>query len=480
MASRRAASTSRSASRRVARAASAAASASRSSARRASVAAFSSSTFAVAAASSPCSASSSRVSSRSCWAASSAISASRSATRVESSATGTSSSASASRACRRRARRSARSADSAPVVRTRSRRCATPSAADRAAQTRRASSSRRSVRFGQRLLGGLALAGDALERALRAVPRGAGDVGLALGVLQRRVPGAHGVARELPASLVDLALQALVQLRGLGLALERAQPRARLALDVQRAVEVRLRALQLELGAAAALAVLAEAGGLLDEQPAVARAGGDDRLDAALGHDGVHLLAQAGVAEDLQHVDEAAARAVEPVLAVARAVEPPEDGDLADREVDRAVRVVEDELDLGRRARLHAATAAEDDVLHRLPAHRERRLLAHRPEHRVGDVGLARAVGADDDRHPGPELHARAVRERLEALHGDRPQVHQLAASATGRSSSAARAASCSAAFFERPRPRPTSSSATRATTSKIRSCGGPISSATS
>ena len=334
--------------------------------------------------------------------------------------------------------------------------------------------------LGQRLLGGLALAGDALERALRAVPRGAGDVRLALGVLQRRVPGAHGVARELPAGLVDLALQALVQLRGLGLALERAQPRARLALDVQRAVEVRLRALQLELGAAAALAVLAEAGGLLDEQPAVARAGGDDRLDAALGHDGVHLLAQAGVAEDLQHVDEAAARAVEPVLAIARAVEPPEDGDLADREVDRAVRVVEDELDLRRRARLHAATAAEDDVLHRLPAHRERRLLAHRPEHRVGDVGLARAVGADDDRHPGPELHARAVRERLEALHRDRPQVHQLAASATGRSSSAARAASCSAAFFERPRPRPTSSSATRATTSKIRSCGGPISSATS
>ena len=480
MASRRAASTSRSASRRVARAASAAASASRSSARRASVAAFSSSTFAVAAASSPCSASSSRVSSRSCWAASSAISASRSATRVESSATGTSSSASASRACRRRARRSARSADSAPVVRTRSRRWRDPvgggprrpDAAGELLAPLRA--------LGQRLLGGLALAGDALERALRAVPRGAGDVGLALGALQRRAPGAHGVARELPAGLVDLALQALVQLRGLGLALERAQPRARLALDVERAVEVRLRALQLELGAAAALAVLAEAGGLLDEQPAVARAGGDDRLDAALGHDGVHLLAQAGVAEDLQHVDEAAARAVEPVLAVARAVEPPEDGDLADREVDRAVRVVEDELDLRRRARLHAATAAEDDVLHRLPAHRERRLLAHRPEHRVGDVGLARAVGADDDRHPGPELHARAVRERLEALHGDRPQVHQLAASATGRSSSAARAASCSAAFFERPRPRPTSSSATRATTSKIRSCGGPISSATS
>jgi hypothetical protein len=63
----------------------------------------------------------------------------------------------------------------------------------------------------------------------------------------------------------------------------------------------------------------------------------------------VHLLAEAGVAEDLEHVDESAARAVEPVLAVARAVQPPEDGDLADGQVDRAVRVVEDELDLCRR-----------------------------------------------------------------------------------------------------------------------------------
>jgi hypothetical protein len=217
---------------------------------------------------------------------------------------------------------------------------------------------------------------SAPSRAARATSGGraaAGSAaGRALGLLQRRVPRAHGVARELPARLVDLALQTLVQLGGLGLALERAQPGARLAFDVERAVEVRLRALELELGATAALPMLAEAGGLLDEQPAVARTRRDDRLDAPLGDDGVHLLAQTRVAEDLEDVDEPAARAVEPVLAVARAVQPPEDGDLADREVDRAVRVVEDELDLRRRARLDAAAAAEDDVLHRLPAHRER------------------------------------------------------------------------------------------------------------
>ncbi|HVL31166.1 MAG TPA: AAA family ATPase, partial [Solirubrobacteraceae bacterium] len=72
---------------------------------------------------------------------------------------------------------------------------------------------------------------------------------------------------------------------GLGLALERAQPRARLALDVERAVEVVLRALELELGAAPPLAVLAQARGLLDEHPPVLRLRGDDRLDAALRDD---------------------------------------------------------------------------------------------------------------------------------------------------------------------------------------------------
>ncbi len=59
-------------------------------------------------------------------------------------------------------------------------------------------------------------------------------------------------------------------------------------------------------------------------------------------------------------------------------------------------RVVEDDLDLGRAARLDAAAAPEDDVLHRLAADGERRLLAHRPQHGVGDVRLARAVGPDD------------------------------------------------------------------------------------
>ena len=122
-----------------------------------------------------------------------------------------------------------------------------------------------------------------------------------------------------------------MHLRGLGLALERPQSRARLALHVQRTVEIVLRAVELELGAAAALAVLAQAGGLLDQQPPVARLGGDDRLDAPLGDDRVGLLAKAGVRQRLDDVRQPAARAVEPVLALAAAIQAPDDRQLRHR-----------------------------------------------------------------------------------------------------------------------------------------------------
>ena len=92
---------------------------------------------------------------------------------------------------------------------------------------------------------------------------------------------------------------------GLRLALQRAQPAARLALDVEGPVEVVLGALELQLGAAAALAVLAEPGGLLDQQAAVARLGVDDLLDPALADHRVHLAAEVRVGEHLDHVGRA-------------------------------------------------------------------------------------------------------------------------------------------------------------------------------
>ncbi len=279
---------------------------------------------------------------------------------------------------------------------------------------------------GQRLFRGLAAHAHGDELRLDRLGGGAGSRDGGLGPRQCGPRGASTVAGEGPARLVALALDALVQLGGLGLALQRLQPCPRLALDVQRAIQVVLRALELELRATAALAVLAEPGRLLDQHPPVARLGGDDRLDAALGDDGVHLLAEARVGEDLDHVDEPALGAVDAVLALPRAVQPPQDRDLADRQVQPTGGVVEHDLDLGLGSRLDAAGTREDHVLHRLAANGQGRLLAHRPQHRVGDIGLARAVGPDDHRHAGREGQPRAVGEGLEALQGDRAQVHAI------------------------------------------------------
>jgi len=66
------------------------------------------------------------------------------------------------------------------------------------------------------------------------------------------------------------------------LKLDRTQENLDRALDVERAVEVLLGAIELQLGAAAALSVLAEPGRLLDQQPALARLGEHDLLDPPL------------------------------------------------------------------------------------------------------------------------------------------------------------------------------------------------------
>ncbi len=232
---------------------------------------------------------------------------------------------------------------------------------------------------GQGLLGGLAPGGDRLDLLLHRGPPLPRLRRLGLGGGQRLALGPHVVADELPARLERLALQPGVELGRLGLALERTQPGARLALDVERAVEVVLGAGELELGATPALAVLAQAGGLLDQQAPVARLGGHERLDPALGDDRVHLLAQAGVREHLDHVDQPAARAGEAVLALARC------GRAAAGSRPRAwrgrasPRCRRARARPRRRGRPGARRAAEDHVLHRLAAHGDRRLLARAP-----------------------------------------------------------------------------------------------------
>src|SRR5215211_4387873 len=214
-----------------------------------------------------------------------------------------------------------------------------------------------------------------------------------------------------------------MDVRRLRLTLQRAQPAAGLPLDVERPVEVVLGALQLELGAPAPPAVLAEARRLLDQQPPLARTRVDDLLHSALTDHRVHLVTEVGVGQRLDHVDQATPGPVEAIFALAVAAKPPADGDLGEL-AGCAFPVVEDDLYLRVTAGGFAVSAREDHVLHRLATDRQRTLLAQGPENCVGDVGLAAPVWADDDAHAGRELQPSAFGERLEPLDGDRAQMH--------------------------------------------------------
>ena len=229
-------------------------------------------------------------------------------------------------------------------------------------------------------------------------------------------------------------------LRALGrgrLQRQRAQPLAHLVLDVARPLDLRRDARELQLGAVPAPLELAEAGRLLDERAPILGPRGEDGVDLALRDDRVHRAAEPDVGEQLDEVGAPHRRAVDEVLPLAAAHEAALDRDLAEVELlaEAAVLVVEDELDLAVLGRRPVAAAGEEDVVGLLGAHLGRRQRARRPDDRVGDVRLPRAVRSDHDRDPGLEGHLDRVGERLEAAQLDAPQVHaraRLAVAADG------------------------------------------------
>ena len=218
------------------------------------------------------------------------------------------------------------------------------------------------VARGEALLGGAAALAHLGQALLDRGPLGARLLGGHLRRSRSILAEAQFLGDQPAAQLELLALDPRAQLGRLRLALQRPQSRPRLALQVERPVEVVARGAQLQLGAAAALAVLAEAGRLLDQQAPLARLGVDDRLDPALADHRVHLAAEVGVGEDLDHVDEAAAGAVQPVDAVAGAVEAALDRDLGELGRGAPLGVVDHDLDLG--------GAAPADALRRRPRSR--------------------------------------------------------------------------------------------------------------
>src|SRR5439155_24961198 len=142
-----------------------------------------------------------------------------------------------------------------------------------------------------------------------------------LGLGQLLTDGKQRVLAQAAPELEALALEPRMKLGRLRLPFQRPEMRTRLAFDVQRPVEVVLGAPKFELSPVPAPPVLAQPGGLLDQDGPVVRLRVDDLLDPALADDRVHLLAKAAVGEDLEDVDQTAAGAVQAVAAFTRAIQ---------------------------------------------------------------------------------------------------------------------------------------------------------------
>ena len=141
----------------------------------------------------------------------------------------------------------------------------------------------------------------------------------------------------------------------LGLPAERLELAAQLDGEVLHAGEVGLHRVELAERLLLALAVLEDAGGLLDEAAALLRAGAQHGVELALADDDVHLAADARVGEQLLDVEQPARLAVDRVLRAAVAEHGPRDRDLGVVDRQRAVGVVDGEDDLGPAQRRPAA-----------------------------------------------------------------------------------------------------------------------------
>ena len=234
-------------------------------------------------------------------------------------------------------------------------------------------------------------------------------------LLLQRGGGADEVVGEQPgAGVADVGLYGGRAPGDLGLSPERLELAADLAEQVAQPGQVAVGRVELAERLLLALAVLEDAGGLLDEPTTVLGGRVQDRVELALPDDHVHLPADARVREELLHVEQPAVVSVDRVFRPAVAEHGPADRHLGVLDRERAVGVVDGQQHLGASERGAARRTGEDDVLHLAAAQGLGALLAHHPGQRVDDVGLAGTVGADDAGDARLELQGRRRGERLE------------------------------------------------------------------
>jgi hypothetical protein len=281
----------------------------------------------------------------------------------------------------------------------------------------------------------LAAAGGVRELLLRAVPLGEQVLELRiaalLGVVGGRAPLLrcadllvdpgevdHGDRRL---QRGDLAAQLLGALGGGRLERQRPQPLLHFGLDVPRALDVLRDPRELELGTMAATLELPEPSGFLDERASLLGLRGQDLLDLALRDHRARGAAEPDVGKQLHEVEAPDGSTVDEVLALAAAVQASHDRNLRKRQLrNRAVLVVEDELDLAVLGWLAPAGARVEDVVGLLGAELARAQAPRRPQECVGDVRFPGPVRPDDHGDARLEADLDRIREGLEAADADR------------------------------------------------------------
>ena len=190
-------------------------------------------------------------------------------------------------------------------------------------------------------------------RGAASVSRACGDLGLDLLaardqdrlvghlLLQRGARGDQVVGQQPGAGVADVGLHGRGPAGHLGLPAERLELAPDLGEQVVEPGQVALGGVELAERLLLALAVLEDAGGLLDEAAPVLGGRVQDRVELALADDHVHLAADAGVGQQLLDVEQPARVAVDGVLGAAAAEHGAADRDLGVLDRQRAVGVVD-------------------------------------------------------------------------------------------------------------------------------------------
>ena len=184
------------------------------------------------------------------------------------------------------------------------------------------------------------------QAILRELERGRGLLGAMLALPPGFLQATELVHGQYPRELVRSLGKVAMFAGAIHLALKRAQLARDLAADVAGTGEVLIHALDLARGALLAALVLGDACGLLDERAALLRAALKDGIELALADDGMGILAQARIVQDVLDIHKAARALVDEVLALARAVHAPRDGNLVEIDGKHVVGIVEHKRDL--------------------------------------------------------------------------------------------------------------------------------------